>query len=188
MENLFFMQHYGVPTRLLDWTENPFIGLYFALTSAKKGDAKKYKDDAAVWILDPLTWNEHSLGKKMGGDEGILGPRDTDASGYAPSTIGGKRPGIMRDDPVCMYGVSNSPRMVAQKGVFTMFGRTTAAMEKTFEDRNYPNYCLQKVLIPKGCIDDLRDAILATGVTDSAIYPDLQGLALEIRRAFGFRL
>lgn len=53
---LTLMQHYGLPTRLLDWSESPLVALYFALSSDK--DAKT---DAAVWVLNPM-----KLNKKVG--------------------------------------------------------------------------------------------------------------------------
>jgi hypothetical protein len=46
-EELFLMQHYGFPTRLLDWTESLAAGAYFAAR-----DVKSYCD-GAVWVLAP---------------------------------------------------------------------------------------------------------------------------------------
>src|SRR4030042_2937922 len=49
-ERATIAQHYGVPTRLLDWSENPLVGLYFAL------DDNNYNDeDGVIWVFEDKT-------------------------------------------------------------------------------------------------------------------------------------
>jgi hypothetical protein len=185
---LFFMQHYGVPTRLLDWTENPFMGLYFAVMSSPfRGKFKagqpilSFSSDAAVWMLDPIEWNRHAL-KHQGFDRGILTPYDETVQSYRPMT---KFPD-MNVQPVALYGAHNSPRIVAQRGAFTIFGQNLKGMEQAYVKEVFPKDCLTKIVLKRNVLQGMREAILKYGITESVVFPDLDGLAKEIKRGFQF--
>lgn len=180
-EQMFFMQHYGIPTRLLDWTESPFIALYFALSSCERTAAGKPKSDAAFWMLDPAEWNRGAL-RDISYDGGILNPNREQIKSYSPKVDLAERKNL----PVMIYGTHNSPRIVAQRGMFALFGKSVEPMEVNYENNDFGEGVLQKVIIPKECRDDLASSLFRKGVSDSTIYPDLHGLSLELKRSFGF--
>lgn len=176
-ERLFLMQHFLIPTRLLDWTENPFIALYFALTSPPKGGTS----DAAVWMLDPAAWNMKSL-DHMGFEGGILSADDERLTYLKP----GAELRTMNADPLAIYGFHNSARIVAQRGVFTIFGKDTGRMENLYSNKGYPTDCLIKVKLPASKKAELLDSLFRMGFTHSVIFPDLEGLAKETKNFFKF--
>ena len=180
-DSLFFMQHYGVPTRLLDWSENPFIAFYFAVMGAARDDAGKYVEDAAVWVLDPKAWNQHTL-KDQSYKGGVLSSDDNSLSAYRELHNHNDMPNA----PLAMYGSHNSQRIVAQRGVFTVFGKSVTPMETMFKTGKYPPEALAKVVLKSAKIKTLREQILGYGITESVVMPDLDGLAREIRRQFGY--
>lgn len=181
-EMLFVMQHFGVPTRLLDWTENPYIGLFFALTSAEVDhNTHVAKKAAAVWVLKPEAWNRYALADITYSGE-ILSVDSESLKSYAPDPDWSN----MRKLPVALYGLHNSPRIVAQRGVFTMFGTYTGSMHEAYANSACEEGTLVKIIIPRTKIWDLRHNLFRIGFTDSVVYPDLPGLASEMKREFGF--
>lgn len=58
------MQHYGLPTHLLDWSENAMIALYFALhpeqneMSKKEMEYSNLQNNKAVYLLNPERMNK----------------------------------------------------------------------------------------------------------------------------------
>ena len=152
------MQNYGVPSRLLDWTESPFVALFFAIMSSQfnfDGDKLKFENAAAVWILDPVGWNRKAL-EHLSFDGGVLSTEDDQIKGYNPTC---KFSG-MTDLPIAIYGTHNSPRIVAQRGVFTIFGENKTPMEKIYDSKNFPKDCLVKLTLNKGILPKIRNSLL----------------------------
>jgi len=55
---LYFLQHYGIPTRFIDWSQSVDIALFFAyLRELENGD------DARLWIIDPKLFNQLTRGE-----------------------------------------------------------------------------------------------------------------------------
>ncbi|CAN7469886.1 FRG domain-containing protein [Pararhizobium sp. LjRoot238] len=180
-ERMFYMQHYGIPTRLLDWTESPFVALYFALTTCARGKSNKPSDNVAIWMLDPSEWNKSAL-SDISYAGGILDSKREQVKSYSPNAELDER----KNTPIMIYGTHNSARIVAQRGMFALFGKSTDSMDVSYEDQTFTDGTLQKIVILKDDVDKVATSLFRKGISDSTVYPDLFGLSLELRRHFGF--
>ncbi len=64
-DKLCMAQHYNVPTRLLDWTENFLTAAYFAV--ATEDDEEKPKEDGALYVMNAYSLNaECAIGRGSG--------------------------------------------------------------------------------------------------------------------------
>jgi hypothetical protein len=165
----FLMQHYGAPTRLLDWTEAPQIGLYFAV---KDSDGLH---DAAVWILDPWWLNGIVLSESEVLPAGSPGLVEADARRYQPwlpdrFDAKGK---LTTKLPVAIYPTQFDARIAAQRSCFTIHGRRRARLNELFPKSTDH---LARIVIPSYATEDIRDELDNYGVDEATIYPDLEGL------------
>jgi hypothetical protein len=169
----FLMQHYRAPTRLLDWTDSALVALYFALTSWAPQRPGDRPVKPAVWALNP--WSLNALHEQYG-------PVSTDwegVSAYLPPVYSGCK---IPPYPIALDPTLSAQRMLVQHSHFTLHGHDMRSLNKMSAELGLER-SLEKLVIDadEDDIDYLRQAMTWLGITETSVFPDLEGLARELR-------
>lgn len=173
-EWLHLMQHHGLPTRLLDWTEGALLGLFFALRNLPEILTP------SVWVLDPFWLNEESTGSDVIFDTHELGQDGADQTA---------KPYIDDHLDLPLYPIATrvpyfNPRISAQRSCFSVHGKKKNGMELVFRKSASPR--LAQLRIRNQSAESIREEIVRAGITESTLFPDLEGLARELKDRYGF--
>lgn len=83
------------------------------------------------------------------------------------------------DFPVALYGTSIHPRITAQKGCFTIHGIREEPLSELVGAR-----ILRQYEVASDALDQIRSDLRMAGITQSTVFPDLDGLAMDLRAWF----
>ena len=162
-------QHYGVPTRLLDWTRKPLVGAYFAASEAAAKVVSKHPKapkKLAVWALSGLELQRFTFLLKLAGGSSI-------------TLIAVPRAG--------------NPNLHAQDGVFTLYRPPhfdpqavpddtplDVHLARNQLDKSWTKLQLFHFTLPSSEAPSLLRLLAKEGVTGATLFPGYDGAAKAV--------
>jgi hypothetical protein len=169
-ERYFLMQHFGAPTRLLDWTDGALLALYFAVRD--EITAEKTPRQAVVWALDPSALNKLVMGWRA-----IALPGWKEVKPWLP-----KDPlaTIQPRFPIAIDPTHVDLRLAVQRSHFTLFGRSKDGLADLVR-RHGKRLRLARIVVKgKKRVRRIVEELEACGIRETSVFPDLEGLSREI--------
>ena len=165
------MQHYGLPTRLLDWSLSPLIAAFFA--------TEKYTDlkytSAAIWVLFPRMLNTQE------GFGNFVFPNDAYSVQQMLVRAFKEKHVIApeyEDKIMACCSTENDLRMYSQQSAFTAHNSVKQLVNMS------TNQMLYKLIIPDERRGYFLDSLDSFGINQSFIYPDMEHIAGDIKRRY----
>jgi hypothetical protein len=158
---LFLMQHYRLPTRLLDWTESIMVAAFFAVCELPS-------QNATLWALNPFRLNQHQTGKKQ-----FFGTGGEETLPFFHNAFNASRP--CPEKIIALITREIDIRMMVQLSAFTIHGTSTP-----IDDLHDNDKFLMQFLIPTAAKPTIKRELERFAICESNLFPDLEHLAKDV--------
>ena len=164
------MQHYGLPTRLLDWSNSPLVAAFFATEQFSKHP----NANACIWVLAPRLLNKEE------GFGNCIYPVDADTvqNMLLPAFKERGHVDELADKIIACHSIENNLRMYSQQAAFTIHNTL-----RRLEEIDLPNL-LFKIIIPNEARAKILYDLEIFGITEGFIYPDPDHISKDIKRIY----
>lgn len=163
----FLMQQHNAPTRLLDWSESPYVAAYFAVV-------ENWSSDGVIWCFDQDRVNEF-MTSQFGDNFAKAIDEHIDDLLVNP------------DAPEMLFTITRfkkSSRMVAQQGLSTLCTSVLADHEevipRAFSHGENSATCM-KLTIPSRCKRSLLIHLRSMNITAASLFPGIDGLGHAVQ-------
>ena len=171
-------QHYGLPTRLLDWSYSPQIALHFATCNVDR-----YDQDGAIWKVNYKELHKrtpHAIRKLMSETDIWILTIDMLARAF-PTIEDLEIEGKKREFVLFFEPPSIDSRLYNQFAYFSVPSSPGLLLDQWLLSQ--PDVW-QKVIIPKELKWEIRDKLDQSNISERVLLPGLDGLARWLKRYY----